>query len=88
MVDERRAISRDIGERVVALETQMTHFISDAVEEKETRRRSSAAMFDRFDTFDERMRALERTIWTAGGATGVVVGVVVFLVNFFVSRHA
>ena len=75
---------QDIGERLVALETQMKRFISDVESEKDTRRRSNAAIFDRFDRFDDRMRRMEHMIWTAAGATGIIVSIVVFVANALV----
>ena len=86
-MDERRKSAQDLGERMVAIETQMKRFASDVESEKDTRRRSNAAIFDRFDRFDERMRRMEHTIWTAAGATGIVIGIVVFVANVL-ARHA
>jgi hypothetical protein len=78
---------QDLGERLVAVETQMKRFISDVESEKDTRRRSNTAIFERFDQFDERMRRMERMIWTAAGATGIVVSVVVFLANTLIHHQ-
>ncbi len=72
----------EVSERIAKLEIQVERFVSDAESEKDTRRRTNSAIFEKFDLFEERLRKIEKNIWLATGA----IGVIVFLVNFW-AKH-
>lgn len=64
------------------LETQVNRLVSDAESEKDTRKRSNQDITTRFEKTDERIRSLERTIWSAAGA----VSLLVFIINFWMKN--
>ena len=66
----------ELLERIVRLETQVSRLVSDAESEKDTRRRVSDSINQRFIVSEERVRSLERTIWMASGAVAVIVLIV------------
>lgn len=83
---EERRKDGPLSERVAILETQMGRLVSDAESEKDTRRRVSESINQRFIVSEERVRKLEKTIWMASGTVAGVVAIVVFLVNLL-TRH-
>ena len=76
MVDERRKEHADLSERVVRLETQLGRLVSDSESEKDTRRRVNEHFEKKLDSFNERMRKIEHSIWMAAGAVGILVLIV------------
>jgi len=66
----------ELLERIVRLETQVNRLVSDAESEKDTRRRVSDSINQRFVVSEDRVRSLERTIWMASGAVAVIVLIV------------
>jgi len=66
----------ELLERIVRLETQVNRLVSDAESEKDTRRRVSDSINQRFIVSEDRVRSLERTIWMASGAVAVIVLIV------------
>lgn len=81
MVDDRRK-DGELSERVAVLKEQVGRLVSDAESEKDTRRRVNADIFERFKAFDERLRKIDKSIWMATGA----IGVIVFLVNLLMKH--
>lgn len=59
-------------ERLLLLEMRVNRLVSDAESEKRTRAQANADVGMRLDAMDNRLREVERTMWKAAGALGLL----------------
>jgi hypothetical protein len=85
-MEERRKEDVVLRERLVALEVQVERLLSHLESEKGTKQRVADAIEGKFLMTEERMRAVEHTVWKAAGAVTVILAVLGFVINIIVKH--